>query len=341
MPSRTMATRSPASSWNRSSATWAWWFRRPEFLAELRRLTQQHGALLIYDEVMTGFRLAYGGAQELFGQKPDLTVLGKIVGGGLPVGAYGGRADIMKQGHAGRPGLPGRHAVGQSAGDGGRPGDACKSCAIIRPMRELEELGRDAGRRAGPGGAARRACRTRSARVGSMWTLFFAAEPVTDYDTAKKSDTARFARFFWAMMDRGVYLPCSQFEAAFISRRIPRSTSIETIDAAREALAEMGNLNVGRLGSPRRTIAQAASDGIHSAFTIPQSAHVRSLPGCESLRHRLGRAQFIDNAGLQHHAGDAGQDFQVGALVAAADQEEDVGQCAVGAPKGMPVEVRP
>jgi glutamate-1-semialdehyde 2,1-aminomutase len=202
----------------------------PDFLAELRILTDHHGALLIYDEVMTGFRLALGGAQALQGIKPDLTVLGKIVGGGLPVGAYGGRADIMKKIMPAGP-------VFQAGTLSGNPLAMAAGLATLQELRDsnpyphLEKLGAMleaglAGLRVG-----------RVQRVGSMWTLFFNAEPVVDYDTAKKSDAARFGRFFWAMMDRGVYLPCSQFEAAFLMAAHTEEHVRQTIDAAAEALA--------------------------------------------------------------------------------------------------------
>jgi glutamate-1-semialdehyde 2,1-aminomutase len=208
-----------------------------EFLTELRRLTQKHGALLIYDEVMTGFRLASGGAQELYKQKPDLTVLGKIVGGGLPVGAYGGRADIMSHVMPAGP-------VFQAGTLSGNPLAMAAGIATLEELRDhppyeqLEQQGQQLET-----GLKRAASDARVphqfARVGSMWTLFFAEEPVTDYDSAKKGDTARFARFFWAMMDRGVYLPCSQFEAAFISTTHTEQHIQQTIDAARESLYEV------------------------------------------------------------------------------------------------------
>ena len=208
-----------------------------EFLGELRRLAHQHGALLIYDEVITGFRLALGGAQELLGQKPDLTVLGKIVGGGLPVGAYGGRADIMKKVMPAGP-------VFQAGTLSGNPLAMAAGLATLRELRErppyarLEQLGQRlaAGLRAAATDAR---VPHQLQRVGSMWTLFFSAEPVIDYDGAKKSDTARFARFFWAMMDRGVYLPCSQFEAAFLSAAMTEAHIDETVAAARAALQSL------------------------------------------------------------------------------------------------------
>lgn len=206
---------------------------RPEFLSELRRLTEQHGALLIYDEVMTGFRVAYGGAQQLYHQTPDLTVLGKIVGGGLPVGAYGGRLDIMKHVMPAGP-------VFQAGTLSGNPLAMAAGCATLRelrdhpPYRRLEQLGQKLEQ-----GLREVAARVphQLQRVGSMWTLFFTEEPVTDYDSAKKCDTARFGRFFWSMMDRGIYLPCSQFEAAFISAAHTEQHVDQTIAAAREALA--------------------------------------------------------------------------------------------------------
>jgi glutamate-1-semialdehyde 2,1-aminomutase len=206
-----------------------------EFLSELRRLTLHYGALLIFDEVMTGFRLALGGAQELFGQAPDLTVLGKIVGGGLPVGAYGGRADIMSKVMPAGP-------VFQAGTLSGNPLAMAAGLATLQELKEhppyarLEQLGQQISEGIRP--AARAAgVPHQFARVGSMWTLFFNERPVTDYDEAKKSDTARFAKFFWAMMDRGVYLPCSQFEAAFVSVAMTEDDVSKTIAAAREALA--------------------------------------------------------------------------------------------------------
>lgn len=205
-----------------------------EFRAELRRLTHRHGALLIYDEVMTGFRLSYGGAQELFGDSPDLTILGKIVGGGYPVGAYGGRADIMRKIMPAGP-------VFQAGTLSGNPVAMAAGIATIRELKEnppysrLEQVSRELeeGLRAA---ATEAGVPHQFNRVGSMWTLFFTATPVVDLDTAKTSDTARFARFFWAMMDRGVYLPCSQFEAAFTSAAHSDMDVEATVEAAREAL---------------------------------------------------------------------------------------------------------
>jgi glutamate-1-semialdehyde 2,1-aminomutase len=211
-----------------------------EFLAELRRLTDQHGALLIYDEVMTCFRLAYGGAQQLFRQMPDLTILGKIVGGGLPVGAFGGRADVMKHVLPAGP-------VFQAGTLSGNPLAMAAGIATLQELRDhppysrLEESSSrlTKGLHDAAGAAGLTHC---LGRVGSMWTLFFTGGPVVDYETAKQSDTARFARFFWAMLDRGIYLPCSQFEAAFVSAVHTDKHVDQTLAAAREALAEAARL---------------------------------------------------------------------------------------------------
>ncbi|MCI0680987.1 MAG: glutamate-1-semialdehyde 2,1-aminomutase [Gemmataceae bacterium] len=208
-----------------------------EFLTELRRLTGHHGALLIYDEVITGFRVALGGAQELLGQKADLTVLGKIVGGGLPVGAYGGRRDIMQKVMPAGP-------VFQAGTLSGNPLAMAAGLATLQELRDqppYAALDRR-GKKLADGlhaAAAEGGIPHQLPRVGGMWTLFFNAEPVADYDAAKTSDSKRFAKFFWAMMDRGVYLPCSQFEAAFLSTAHTEAHVAQTIAAATEALREI------------------------------------------------------------------------------------------------------
>jgi glutamate-1-semialdehyde 2,1-aminomutase len=209
----------------------------PEFLHALRRWTERHGALLIFDEVITGFRLAYGGAQERLQMKPDLTVLGKIVGGGLPVGSYGGRADVMKKIMPAGP-------VFQAGTLSGNPLAMAAGIATLCELKEkppyenLERLG--ATLSAGLTAAARAAeIPHRLHRAGSMWTLFFTGDPVMDYMSARKCNSQRFARFFWAMMERGVYLPCSQFEAAFVSAAHTEAQIEETVAAAREAFAEL------------------------------------------------------------------------------------------------------
>jgi len=210
-----------------------------EFLETARRLTHAHGALLVFDEVMTGFRLALGGAQELLGVTPDLTTLGKIVGGGLPLGAYGGRRDVMD--HV----LP-AGKVFQAGTLSGNPLAVAAGTATLAelgerpPYAELDRRGAmlEAGFRAA---AARAGLPVWIARVGSMMTMFFQAGPepvpVTGWTTASASDTARYAAFFWGMIDRGIYLPCSQYEALFFSS-VHTDADIEaTIAAATDTLA--------------------------------------------------------------------------------------------------------
>ncbi|MFM7149034.1 MAG: glutamate-1-semialdehyde 2,1-aminomutase, partial [Gemmataceae bacterium] len=210
-----------------------------EFLSLLRQLTHRYGSLLIFDEVMTGFRLAYGGVQELLKQEPDVTVLGKIVGGGFPVGAYGGRSDIMRKvmpaGPVFQAGTLSGNPVAMAAGIA-----TLDELKRLQPYEELNHLGQflaEGLRRI----AAEVGVPATVNQVGSMWTMFFSPDPVTDYDTARKADTNRFARFFWAMMDRGYYLPCSQFEAAFNSVLHTRDRLHDTLRAAREALEEIKN----------------------------------------------------------------------------------------------------
>ena len=208
-----------------------------EFLSALADLTKKHGALLICDEVMTGFRVAYGGAQQLLGIRPDLTTLGKIVGGGLPVGAYGGRAEVMDNV------LP-AGKVFQAGTLSGNPLATAAGCAMLRTLRDESPYERLEERSARLEAGLRRAASAAGvehqfARVGSMMTLFFNAAPVADWESASRCDTARFARFFWAMLDRGVYLPCSQFEALFVSAAHSETEIDTTIAAANEALAEI------------------------------------------------------------------------------------------------------
>ncbi|MBX7102869.1 MAG: glutamate-1-semialdehyde 2,1-aminomutase [Gemmataceae bacterium] len=208
-----------------------------DFLTALRSLTTRFGALLVFDEVMTGFRLAFGGAQELFGASPDLTIFGKIIGGGLPVGAYGGRADLMKH-------IMPAGKVFQAGTLSGNPLATAAGVATLRILRDrppydhLEHLGlrledglRDLAT------AAR--IPHQVSRVGSMWTLFFTEKPVTDFDSARRSDTARFARFFWSMMDHGIYLPCSQFEAAFLSAGMDESHIDRILHAAGQSFLSL------------------------------------------------------------------------------------------------------
>lgn len=209
----------------------------PEFLTALRELTREHGALLLCDEVMTGFRVSPGGAQQLLDIEPDLTALGKIVGGGLPVGAYGGSAELMS--HV----LP-EGRVFQAGTLSGNPLATAAGATTLRTLRDdppyerLEQL--SARLEAGLAEAAEAAgLDVQLARVGSMLTLFFTDRPVTNWTTAAMCDTERFAKFFWGMMDRGVYLPCSQFEAMFLSAAHSEADIDETIAAAQEVLATL------------------------------------------------------------------------------------------------------
>lgn len=202
------------------------------FLATLRGLTRQHGALLICDEVMTGFRLAIGGAQERLKIEPDLTTLGKIVGGGMPIGAYGGRREIMK--HV----LP-AGKVFQAGTLSGNPVATAAGIATLKQLREhppYDRLETLAGRL--ENGLVQAAKKHGIAhclqRVGSMLTLFFQSGPVIDWDSASRSDTQRYAEYFWGLVDRGVYMPCSQYEALFISAAHTEADIDRTIAAADE-----------------------------------------------------------------------------------------------------------
>jgi glutamate-1-semialdehyde 2,1-aminomutase len=203
------------------------------YLEALREITHRNGTVLIFDEVMTGFRLALGGAQQLYGTRPDMTCLGKIVGGGLPAAAYGGRADIMAtvapEGPVYQAGTLSGNPLAMAAGAAlldllARPGiyDALEARSA-RLEDGLRRAARDAG------------ATVRINRVGSMVTVFFCAGPVVDYATAKTSDTKRFGRFFHAMLERGVYLPPAQFEAAFVSLAHGEAEIDLTVTAAGEA----------------------------------------------------------------------------------------------------------
>jgi len=205
----------------------------PGFLEALRELTRQTGALLIFDEVITGFRLAWGGAQTLFGIVPDLTCLGKIVGGGLPVGAYGGRADLMDRlaplGPVYQAGTLSGNPLAMAAG--------AETLEILRDVAPYAELERKGDRlQAGLAAAARRAgVPVTINRAGSALTLFFGAAPVRDLASARTADTARYAIFFRAMLERGIHLAPSQFEAAFLSVSHTEEDLDRTIAAAGEA----------------------------------------------------------------------------------------------------------
>jgi glutamate-1-semialdehyde 2,1-aminomutase len=207
---------------------------RPGFLEGLRELTLRYGSLLIFDEVITGFRVSYGGAQGLYGVRPDLTCLGKIIGGGLPVGAYGGRQEIMAQvaplGPVYQAGTLSGNPLAMTAG--------IETLSLLRNekiYRDLDEKGKALAE--GIGEAYRNAnlscCLN---RIGSMWTLFFTQGPLEDSRDIARADTKRYPNFFGAMLGRGISLPPSQFEAAFLSAaHTPQDVAV-TIEAAREAL---------------------------------------------------------------------------------------------------------
>lgn len=205
-----------------------------EFLTALRRLTTEHGALLIFDEVITGFRVAYGGAQSLLGVVPDLTTLGKILGGGLPLAAYGGRADIMRH-------IMPEGKVFQAGTLSGNPLATAAGIATLKELRDnppyekLERLG--ARLAAGLSAAASTAGVPHTVtRVGSMMTLFFNPDAVTSWSVAARCDTKTFARYFWSLIERGIYMPCSQYEALFVSAAHTESDIDQTIAAARDAV---------------------------------------------------------------------------------------------------------
>jgi glutamate-1-semialdehyde 2,1-aminomutase len=191
---------------------------------------------LIFDEVMTGFRVALGGMQERVGITPDLTCFGKIIGGGLPVGAYSGRSEIMKQ----------VAPVGPMYQAGTLSGNPLTMAAGIATLTELRKPGQygkleQKSQRLGEGIAQairKTGTDAQIARIGAMFCLYFTKKPVTDYASAKQSDTARFARFFWNMLARDVYLPPSQFEACFISLALEDEMIDETIKNVELALLE-------------------------------------------------------------------------------------------------------
>lgn len=211
---------------------------RPGFLEKLRALTAEQGTVLIFDEVMTGFRVAYGGAQQLYGIQPDLTTLGKIIGGGLPVGAYGGKAALMDLVAPAGP----VYQAGTLSGNPLAVAAGLKTLELLRRPGFYERLdGRAEKLTAGLRIEASRAGVALTVnRVGSMFTPFFTAEPVTDYTSAKKADATAFGRFFHALLEQGVYLPPSQFEAAFVSAAHSEDDIAETIRAVGAAFTALG-----------------------------------------------------------------------------------------------------
>lgn len=209
----------------------------PDFLTRLRTLCTVHGALLIFDEVMTGFRIGFGGAAARYGILPDLFTYGKIIGGGLPVGAYGGRRDIMEMVSPVGP-------VYQAGTLSGNPLAVSAGLATLRTLLDLDPYDdlESAGAALEMGLAAsieRHSVPATINRVGSMITLFFTDRTVTSFDDAKSSDTRRFTRFFHAMLEARFYLPPSQFEAWFLSICHDRDDIDRTLEAADRALAAM------------------------------------------------------------------------------------------------------
>ena len=207
---------------------------QPRYLEAVRRLTKANNTLLIFDEVMTGFRVARGGAQELYGISPDITTLGKIIGGGLPVGAYGGSRELMNNIAPAGP-------IYQAGTLSGNPLSMTAGLVTLRRLRDssvYEQLD-NASRKLWEGlSAAAQEAGIKSVinRVGSMWTSFFTDEPVSNWETANRSSRERYAKFFHGMLEEGVYLAPSQFEAAFVSLAHTEEIINQTIEAAKRAL---------------------------------------------------------------------------------------------------------
>lgn len=210
---------------------------KPGFLEGLRKVTKKYGVILIFDEVMTGFRVSYGGAQKTFGIKPDMTCLGKVIGGGLPVGAYGGRRDIMKmvapEGPVYQAGTLSGNPLAMTAGIEtlkilSKPENYKK---LLNKAEALEDALKDASKRAG--------VKTKFYRAGSMFCTYFSEEEVVDWPTAKKADKVKFAKFFQNMLERGINLAPSQFEAGFMSLAHSRVDINNTARAAYESFKEI------------------------------------------------------------------------------------------------------
>jgi glutamate-1-semialdehyde 2,1-aminomutase len=199
----------------------------PGYLESLRWITQQYGALLILDEVMTGFRVSPGGAQQLYNVKPDLSTFGKVIGGGLPIAAYGGRREIMTYIAPSGP-------IYQAGTLSGNPLAVAAGLAMLRHIQAHPEIYDQLNRSTGLLAACAPENLTVN-RIGSMMTWFFTESPVTDYDSAKLSDTRRFGAFFHAMLERGIYLPPSQFEALFVSAAHTEADIERTVQAARKS----------------------------------------------------------------------------------------------------------
>jgi glutamate-1-semialdehyde 2,1-aminomutase len=202
----------------------------PGFLEKLRELCTKYGSILIFDEVMTGFRLAPGGAQELYGIKPDMTTMGKVIGGGLPIAAYGGRKDIMLYVAPSGP-------IYQAGTLSGNPMAVAAGLAMLRYLKAHPEVYRIIEERTALLATAAPEGMTVN-RVGSMITFFFTDQPVTDYDSAKTSNTKQFGRFFHALLERGIYWPPAQFEAAFISAAHSQEDIEQTVAVMRECFEQ-------------------------------------------------------------------------------------------------------
>lgn len=211
---------------------------QPGFLQTARQLCDKYGSVLIFDEVMTGFRVALGGAQSIYGVRPDLTTLGKIVGGGMPLGAYGGRADLMDQvlpaGKVFQAGTLSGNPVATAAGR--------MTIELLRKENPYPYLDAQTARLGEGLSQAATAAGVEHCvqRVGSMMTLFFHSGPVNSWEDASQADRKRFGKYFWGLIHRGVYMPCSQFEALFVSATHTPELIEQTIDAAKSVLAELG-----------------------------------------------------------------------------------------------------
>jgi glutamate-1-semialdehyde 2,1-aminomutase len=197
-----------------------------EFLEAIGRLCERYGALFLCDEVMTGFRLALGGAQSLYGIRPDLSMFGKVIGGGLPLAAYGGRADVMRR-------VAPEGNIYQAGTLSGNPVAVSAGLAMLRHLKAHPEVYTQIE------WAAARICAAAPAgvtvnRVGSMFTFFFTGRAVTDWESAKRADRTRFGEFFHFLLERGIYLPPSQFEAVFVSAAHDEEAVKTTVAAIRE-----------------------------------------------------------------------------------------------------------
>jgi glutamate-1-semialdehyde 2,1-aminomutase len=210
---------------------------QPGFLETVRKLTKNHGIVLIFDEVMTGFRVAYGGAQERFGITPDMTCLGKVIGGGLPVGAYGGKKEIMSivspEGPVYQAGTLSGNPLAMTAG--------IETLKILSKNGVYKKLEKSAAllEKGLVGAAGKAGVKTRFYRAGTMFCTYFTDRDVIDYASAKKADTARFSMFFSGMLKRGIYIAPSQFEAGFISTAHTENDIEKTVKAAYESFKEI------------------------------------------------------------------------------------------------------